>query len=271
MSVESSTVASADGTAIAYERSGRGPTIVLVGAALSDRSDTKRLAALLADRRTVVNYDRRGRGRSGDAATWSPAREIEDLDALIAANGGMASLFGSSSGAVLALDAAAALGDRVRSVVAYEAPVIVDDRRPPVPVDAIERVEGLVAAGRPGDAVRYFQRVVLGAPWVMTATMRLMVPVWRQLVAMAPTIPYDLRLLDGLQSGAPLPADRWSSLRAPALVMVGGKGEPFMQTGSEALARALPGARHEVLPGAHHATPIMKPAALMPSLTEFFA
>lgn len=272
MNIEQATVTSKDGTTIAYERSGTGPTVVLVASALSDRSDTKRLAALLSEHFTVVNYDRRGRGRSTDADTWSPEREIDDLEALIDANGGTAYLFGSSSGAVLALDAAGALGTRkVRRVFSYEAPVIVDDRREPMPSDAIDQVDTMIAEGKRGKAVGYFFRTAFGASGFMIAMTRVMVPVWSKMVAMAPTLPYDLRLLDGLQSGAPIPPDRWSRVQVPALVMVGEKAEPFMETGSAALANALPDSRREVLPGGHHGTPVTKPAALVPALTAFFA
>src|SRR5687768_15982802 len=102
------TVTSRDGTEIAFERSGAGPAVILVASALSDRADTRKLAGLLAPHFTVINYDRRGRGASGDAAGYAVEREIEDIAALIDYAGGSASLFGSSSGAVLALRAAAA-------------------------------------------------------------------------------------------------------------------------------------------------------------------
>src|SRR6478735_2858270 len=124
------TVISADGTTIAYERSGRGPVVVLIAQALSDRKDLRKLAGLLAASHTVVNYDRRGRGGSTDAGEWAIAREVEDVEALMDAHGGSAALFGPSSGAVLALDAAAALPEKVTRVVAFEAPVIVAVPRP---------------------------------------------------------------------------------------------------------------------------------------------
>ncbi|WP_020014590.1 alpha/beta fold hydrolase [Promicromonospora sukumoe] len=262
------TVTSADGTTIAYERAGSGPVVVLVAQALADRKDNRGLARLLAASCTVVNYDRRGRGASTDAGDWSPQREIDDLDALISAHGGSAALVGASSGAVLALDAAAALPGAVTRVAAYEAPVIVDDRRPPVPRDLGDRLAELVRAGRAARAVSEFNRVALGAPAVMVAAMRLMLPAWRAMVAMAPTTVYDARLCVGLQDGTPLDAARWGTTSVPVLVMVGGKGEPFMRSGSEALAGAL-GARHAVVPGAHHGTPMMKPAALLPELEPF--
>ncbi|MGO2931888.1 alpha/beta fold hydrolase [Microbacterium sp.] len=263
-------VKSADDTEISFERSGQGPTVVLVAQALSDLRDNRRLGALLADSCTVVNYDRRGRGNSGDAGAWSVAREVEDIEALVDAHGGTAVLFGASSGAVLALDAATALSEKIVGLIAYEPPVIVDDRRTPVPRDLAERLEELLRDGRASDAVREFNRVALGAPALMIWAMRAMVGPWRTMVAMAPTTVYDTRLCMGLQDGKPLSTDRWKALRAPSLVLVGSKSEPFMQSGTRELA-ALTDAGHETIDGAHHATPMMKPAALIPALRSFLS
>lgn len=261
-------VTSADGTAISFERSGDGPVVILVAQALSDLRDNRRLAALLADTRTVVNYDRRGRGGSRDAGGWSIAREIEDIEALIDAHEGRAVLFGASSGAILALDAAAALPEKVGGVIAFEPPVIVDDRRAPVPRDLADRLEQLVDEGRGADAVREFHLVALGASPFLTGAMRLMVGPWRAMIAMAQTAVYDTRLCAGLQDGMPLSRDRWGGLQARALVLVGSKSEPFLHSGTLELA-SLIGARYATIAGAHHATPMMKPAALMPSISAF--
>lgn len=263
-------VVSADGTTISYERQGEGPVLILVAQALSDLRDNRRLAALLAEGHTVVNYDRRGRENSGDAGGWCIAREIEDIEALIDAHGGWAVLFGASSGAVLALDAAAALPEKVASVIAFEPPVIVDGRRAPVPRDLADRLQQLVDEGRGSDAVREFNRVALGASPFMVGAMRLMLGPWRTMVAMAQTAVYDTRLCAGLQDGTPLAADRWSDLTVPSLVLVGSKSEPFLQTGTRELS-SLIGARHETIEGAHHATPMMRPAALIPSVASFLS
>jgi len=263
-------VMSADGTEIAYERHGNGPVVVLVAQALSDLRDNRRLAALLADGYTVVNYDRRGRGNSSDAGAWHVAREVEDIEALIDVHGGRAALFGASSGAILAVDAAAALPEKVAGIIAFEPPVIVDDRRAPVPRDLADRLQQLVDEGRGSDAIREFNRVALGASPFMIGAMRLMVGPWRTMVAMAQTAVYDTRLCAGLQDGAPLTADRWSGLRAPSLVLVGSKSEPFMHSGTRELS-SLIGAHHETIEGAHHATPMMKPAALIPSVVSFLS
>ncbi len=263
------TVTSSDGTTIAFERSGSGPVLVLVAQALSDRRDNRKFAALLSESFTVVNYDRRGRGASTDAGQWAVAREVDDIEALIDAHGGTALVFGASSGGVLALDAAAALPSKVAGVVVFEAPVIVDDQRPPVPRELADRIAGLIGEGRRSQAVTEFMKTALGASGFMVGATKLMVPIWRSMVAMAPTTVYDLRLCAGLQDGQPLTTSRWEGLGAPVLVLVGSKGDAFMRTGAAALAAHL-GAEHEVVAGAHHATPMMKPSLLQPTVEGFF-
>lgn len=256
--VDRTTVTSRDGTPIAFETSGSGPAIVLVGSALADRTDAKRLARHLSSEFTVVNYDRRGRGASGDTPPYSPRREIEDIEALITATGGSAAIFGSSSGAVLALDAAQALGSAVTGLVLFEPPFIIDASRPPVtPTERAELAER-VASGKRGDAVKTFMVDQLGMPRPMVAVMRLL-PSWSKLTSMAHTLVYDGTIIEGLQVGDPLPPDRWSEVDAPTLVVTGGKSEPFFAVGADALARLLPNARHEVLPGANHGAVVAAP------------
>ena len=113
------TATSKDGTLVAYERTGTGPVAILVACALADRAGTTGLAKSLAGHFTVVNYDRRGRGKSTDTQPYAVEREVEDIDALIGASGGSAFVFGSSSGAVLALEAASKLGSKVTKLFLY--------------------------------------------------------------------------------------------------------------------------------------------------------
>lgn len=266
--IQSRTVTSADGSTIAYDLSGSGPVVVLVAPALADRSDHRRLAALLAQDHTVINYDRRGRGRSTEVSPWSPDRELEDLTALVDAHGGSASLFGASSGAVLALDAANSLAGRIERVVAFEAPVIVDDGRSPVPRELSQQLERLVREERRGQAVTQFMRVALEAPAAMVFAMRMMVPAWRQMTAMAQTTAYDVELCAGLQDGAPIPEDRWKSVGVPVLALVGQKSKPWAHAGTKAVA-AVTGGRALTASGAHHGTPTMQPQVITTHLREF--
>jgi pimeloyl-ACP methyl ester carboxylesterase len=243
---------SADGTRIAYEVSGSGPALVLVDGALCQRSmgPTRPLAKLLASRFTVHGYDRRGRGDSGAGGTpYDPDREVEDLAAVIEAAGGHAHVFGSSSGATLALRAAQA-GLPIDRLAVYEAPYIVDDTHAPNDPDLPEQVESLVDADRRGDAVRLFLRTV-GAPGPMVAVMRLL-PVWRKLTAVAHTLPYDLRLVIDHQQGRPLPDGLYDAVSQPTLVIAGGKSPQYLRNAEAAVAAALPDARLETLPGQTH-------------------
>ncbi len=260
------TVNSSDGTTIAFERSGEGPPLILVDGALSYREgggSSRPLAARLAQRFTVYSYDRRGRGESGDTAPYAVEREVEDIQALIREAGGSAYLYGISSGAALALEAAAC-GTGVTKLALYEPPFIVDDSRPPVQPDYARKLNELLAAGRRGDAVRLFLREV-GLPSIVVALMRFM-PAWSKLKAVAHTLPYDFATLDGNQAGNPLPAERWGAVTMPTLVVVGGKSPAWFHHGTQALADVLPNAQHRVLDGQTH---MVKPKALAPLLAGF--
>ena len=263
------TARSKDGTRIAYERVGDGPPLILVDGALSDRSGSLNgpLAMLLAPRFTAYTYDRRGRGGSGDNPPYAVEREVEDIDALVDAGVGSASLFGISSGAVLALDAAARHPAKVTKVAVYEPPFIVDGSHAPMTPDYLSRLAGHVSADRRGDAIRVFLTEGTDVPgWVVT--LMTFFPMWKRMKALAHTLPYDAIAMVGTQSGAPLPADRWAALTAPALVVDGGKSPAWMHNGVQALVDLLPHAEHLTLEGQTH---IVKPAVLAPVLADFFA
>ena len=262
------TVTSKDGTAIAYDQAGNGPPLVLVDGALNSRAFGLNgpLAAVLADRFTVITYDRRGRGSSGDTPPYAVQREIEDLAAIIDAPGGQACVYGISSGDGLALEAACAVHAKVAKLALYEPPFVVDNSRPPVPADAVQQVTGLLARGRRGAAVKLFLREDAQVPAMGVALMPLM-PAWGKLKALAHTLPYDLTIMAGGQQGRPLPPGRWAALTAPTLVMAGGKSPAWLQNAAQALAHALPGASHRTLPGQTH---IVKAKPLAPVLADFF-
>ena len=265
-----STVQSKDGTSIAYEKSGKGPPLILVSGALSSRADGARLASLLAPSFTVVNYDRRGRGDSGDAKTYAVAREIEDIAALVEQCGGSASLFGSSSGAVLALEAANALGAKIPAQVLFEPPFIADASRPPIPADFTKRIAEMVAADRRDEAVSVFMVEAVGVPEAMVGKMKA-APMWAKMEKLAHTLPYDLAIMAGLQSGNALPANRWKSVTARALVVDGEKSDAFLRSAAQRLSEVLPTSKRRTLEGQDHSAPSMAPQALVPVLVEFLA
>lgn len=262
-------VTSRDGTTIAFERSGDGPPVILVAAALSDRSDTRKLAALLAPHHSVVNYDRRGRGASGDTPPYALDRECEDIEALVKEVGGSALLFGSSSGAVLALEAAAR-GVGVERLALFEPPFVVSEQQVAKAADLAARVGEALGAGRRGEAVALFMNRAVGVPTAGVWMMRLMRRTWGNLEAMAHTIPYDLTIMDGYRQGGPLPAERWASVAVPTLVLDGAKSPDHLRAAAAALADALPNAQHRTLEDVSHASVVMAPKKLVPTLERFF-
>jgi pimeloyl-ACP methyl ester carboxylesterase len=261
-----STVRSADGTTIAYTRAGQGPPLILVDGALCSRSfgPMPKLAEQLTPHFTVYTYDRRGRGASGDTKPYSPDREVEDIQALVALAGDTAYLHGTSSGAALALEAAKH-GPSITKLAVYEPPFIVDATRTPMSDDWLPRLRHLVADGRNGDAVKMFMRFV-GTPALLTAVMPL-TPVWGKLKAVAPTLPYDLTITHDHQRGTPFAPGEWADVKAPTLVAAGGKSPAWMTNATRALADSLPDATYRTLPAQNH---MVKAQAIAPVLTEFF-
>jgi pimeloyl-ACP methyl ester carboxylesterase len=265
------TVASADGTTIAYDRTGTGEPLVLVGGTFSYRrySGQVKLAGLLSERFTVFSYDRRGRGDSGDSAPYAVQREIEDLAAVIGAAGQDAHVWALSSGAVLALEAAAA-GVPIRKLAVQEPPLVVGpaDRQPPG--DLHKHVSDLIDAGNRGEAVRYMMVDGMGAPAFVPAMLRLIPGAWKKLTAVAHTLPYDTRLLEGYQAGRPLPAGQWAEATMPTLVMCGARKESpdFLRHAAAAVAVALPDARLVERRGLGH-TKALNTRVIADVLTEF--
>jgi pimeloyl-ACP methyl ester carboxylesterase len=259
-------VISRDGTRIGYDKAGQGPPVVLVDGAMCYRASgpMKPLAKLLAPHFTVYTYDRRGRGESGDTQPWSVKREVEDIAALVRDAGEPVFVYGISSGAVLALEAADG-GVPIRKLALYEAPLMVDASRPPLGDDFLPRLQGLIAENRRGEAVKMFMKAV-GVPAIGIFVMRLM-PVWKKLTAIGHTLQYDLGMTTPYQQGRPLPAGHWPGASMPALVMDGGKSPAWMRNAQAAIAHVLPRATARTLPGQNH---MVTAEAIAPSLIEFF-
>jgi pimeloyl-ACP methyl ester carboxylesterase len=261
------TVTSADGTTIAYETKGDGPAVLLVQGALGFRAWDPLTGAvadqLAASGFTTLYYDRRGRGESGDTPPYAVQREIEDIAALLAAAGGTAHVYGLSSGAILALRAAAELPGLTR-VVTYEPPFIVDDSRPPLPDDYVEQLDRAVAEGRRGDAVTIFMTRAVGVPEEYLGGMRAD-PSWTTMESVAHTLAYDGRVCGTTMSGKPLPTEL-ARVTVPVLAVAGGNSEAFMRDGSRALADLLPHADYVELPGQDHA---VAADALVPVIVPF--
>lgn len=247
------TVRSADGTAIAYDIAGDGPALILVGGAFSFRryKSWVQLFELLAPRFRVVSYDRRGRGESGDAAEYAVEREIEDLSALVQAAGGSAHAFGMSSGGVLALRAAA-VGVPIERAVVYQPPFAVDASGHLPPPDFGPRLRALAVSGNRGATAGYFMREGMGAPRVLIGLLRVARPIWKNLEAVAHTLPYDYAVMGETVHGKPLTREPWASIATPTLVVDGGKSPASLRGAADALAGLMPNAERCTLSGQSH-------------------
>jgi pimeloyl-ACP methyl ester carboxylesterase len=252
---------SRDGTAIAYERTGDGPAVILVSGAMSTGATVAPLAVPLADRFTVVSYDRRGRGASGDTKPYAVAREVEDLAALIDAVGGEASLYGHSSGGALVLQAAAS-GLPLRQVAVYETPYAVYEGGAKERAEYTDRLTEALEQGRRGDAVELFLRLTgLAEEMIQGARQS---PMWPGMEALAPSLAYD----DAVMGDGLVPNDLLASITVPVLSLGGGASPAWMREAARAVAEAAPRGTYRTLEGQTH---MVDPHALAPALAEFFA
>jgi len=255
------TTTSKDGTTLAFDRLGSGPPVVLVCGGSVDRMADAGIAQELSSDFTVYDYDRRGRGDSGDTLPYAIEREIEDIEAVMDAAGGSANLWGSSSGAALAMIATAS-GAPVTKLALWEPPYFLDpDARPPA--DQVEQYETMIAEGRRGDAAEYFMAKVVGMPPEFVADARSQ-PWWAGQEAIAHTLAYDARIMGDYL----IPTETASSVKVPTVVLAGGADMPFMRETAQALADALPDGEVRFLEGQGHN---VDPTVLAPALKEFFS
>lgn len=260
-------VISKDGTAIAVDRFGSGPALILVDGAMCSRAfgPMPPLAKELAAQFTIYHYDRRGRGDSGNGSAYDVQREIEDLAAVVQLAGGTAMVFGISSGAALAAEAARVVPG-IRRLALYEAPFVIDSTHAPLPPTFIADTKALVANNQRSAAVKKFMRYV-GTPALMVLIMPLL-PFWKKLTAIAHTLANDLEIIAPHHNGQPFPPGKWTSVAVPTLVMAGGKSPAYMQNSMRAWAKALGNAQHLTLDGQTH---MVKQSVLAPALIDFFA
>jgi pimeloyl-ACP methyl ester carboxylesterase len=252
----SAAAVSADGTVIAFTAWGKGEPLIIIDGATAYPAinpTNEEIGRLLSDDFRTYAYDRRGRGQSTDTKPYAIQREIEDIAALIDVAGAPATVFGWSSGAVLALDAAAA-GLPIARLALFEPPFVVDDSRPPLPADYVERLDAAVADGRPGDAAALFITASANMPAEMVDQVRNS-DFWPIMEAVAPTIAYDGRIMGTTMSGNPLPKDRWATVSVATLVMYGTGTFPSIIPAAHALADLLPTATVKPVEGENHGAP----------------
>lgn len=248
-------VHSADGTPIAFDRAGEGPAVVLVHGAFTDKTHPilYGVAAALAPWFTVFNYDRRGRGESGDTQPYAAEREVDDLMAVIGAAGGSAMVFGGSSGAALAVRAAAG-NPAITRVALWEPPYHVGESAPFLPDDFGEQLADLVSQGRRDEAAERFMVEAAEAPAGSGAG----------LAPLAHTLAYEAAVLG---PGNFLPVELLTKITQPVLVLNGERSPAWMREAGVAVAATVPGALHRVLEGQTHG---VDPTCLAPELLEFF-
>jgi pimeloyl-ACP methyl ester carboxylesterase len=260
------TVTSKDGTRIAYDQWGEGPVVILVDGALQYRAFDQGmvpLAELLAPHFTVIHYDRRGRGDSTDVQPYALEREIEDIEALIDESGGSASLYGISSGAALAMEAAIALPGKAKKLAMYEGPYNDDPVAQQVWRKYVNELRRLLDEDRKGDAVGLFMMLVGASPEDVAGVKQ--TPMWPLWEDIAPTLAYDH--IAALGEDASVPTEKAASVAVPTLVMDGSDSFPFMHTTALALANAMPKGQHYTLQGQTHE---VAAEALAPVLVKFF-
>jgi Alpha/beta hydrolase family len=247
------TVASADGTSIAYETFGTGPLLITVCGATCDRALMRPTAQALGRHFTTVNFDRRGRGDSADTHPYAVDREVEDIAALIDRIGGPAHLYGHSSGAGLVLHAVAA-GLPVDEFVLHDPPYSPDDESSREEARCYGRtVRSLLAQQRRADALETFCRLT-GMPEEVIDGMR-GTHRWAELTALAPTLAYDSAVMGDIENGGAVPEDVAARVPRPGLVLVGGESPPFMMEVARRLAHLLPQGRLHVVEGQGHVVP----------------
>lgn len=259
-------VTSRDGTSIAYDRTGGGPAVILVGGGLDDGSENAPLAPKLAEHFAVYNYARRGRGASGNTFPYAVEREIEDIDALVAEAGGSAHLFGASSGGALALEAAAA-GLTIDKLAVYEVPYGLATDWPQRWKAYVDELSVLLDRGRPGAALEHFMRFTGMSDEDIAGAKDS--PHWAGAVALAHTLAPDAACL---RDGSP-PTAQLAAITQPVLAITGSRpdgeadGPIDFERAAGAIAASIPQAEHRIVDDAGH---MVDALLLAPVLDEFF-
>ncbi len=262
----SSTI-SRDGTRIAFDRFGNGPPVILIHPAYGYRAFDPAMAELakqLSHHYTVFTYDRRGRGESGDTQPYAIEREIEDIASLISEAGGSPFVYGMSSGAALALEAADR-GLPISKLVLYEPPYIIDESRPAYPADYVQHLKRLVSSGRSSDAVLYAMSNA-GIPEFVIRQMMIQ-PIWESFESVAHTLVYDGEIMGETQRGRPLPVRFTNSVQVPTMVIVAAKAPVWARNSAEALVKVLPKGRLQTVEAEFHS---VVPQMIAPILDLFF-
>jgi len=260
-------VTSQDGTQIAYTKQGVGSPLILIDGAFCHRKfgANVKLPQHLTDHFEVITYDRRGRGDSGNSHLYQIEKEFEDLQAIINKIEGQPFVYGISSGAALALEAAKA-GLNFKKLIVFEAPYITDNSRSPLPENYLPNIQKLIKEKKDAETVKYFMKTGIGLPSFAVWMMQWM-PAWKKMKQIAPTLEYDTLMLRDYGSGKALNKKDWESIQMPVLVISGTKSEQWSQNAMKQLSEVLPNGKHLDLVGQNH---LVNPKVLAPHLIKFF-
>lgn len=256
-------VHSADGTSIAYARSGTGPPLLLVHGITGDHRRWAAVLPALESHFTIYAMDRRGRGRSGDAGAYSLSAEAEDIVAVIGAIGSSTALLGYSSEAICALEAATRTA-LVRQLVLFEPPIAIPPGRPMTPPAVLDQMGAQVAAGDHEGATLTFLRDVVRLPEAAITHAR-QDPSWPTRIATAPGTEREMRAVEGYLFAS----ERFAALAIPTLLLMGSTTAPHQRAAIDALAATLSNHQVRVLEGHGHMAPDTAPDLFVRAVVEF--
>lgn len=254
------TTVSTDGTPIAWWTSGAGPALLLVHGTTADHTRWEPMMPLLEPHVTVHAMDRRGRGGSGDAPSYSLDVEVEDLTAVVESIGGPVDVFGHSQGALYALEAALH-APGIRRMVLYEPPIEVA-----APPELRRRVASLVAQGRRDEAVTAFLLEVAGLTADQLERTRSL-PSWPARVAAAHTVLRE----EEVSAAYRFDPTRFARCAVPTLLLDGTESPPELREGTARVAAALPDARIARLEGHGHVAMLSDPGLVVREILAFLA
>lgn len=255
------TIQSKDGTTLAYDVYGSGPALLLITGATCFRSFEPVLydATTFAEQFTVYHYDRRGRGDSGNTLPYDPQREVEDIEAMIDAAGGSAFLYGHSSGAILALEAAIQLGEKVKKLVLYDASYVHNQTEQQEFRTLSQGLYTLLDNGNYDEAIRLFLQDI-GIPQEVLIDMQ-QSPQWPIMTALAPTLAYDTQLALNLP-----PLERASHLTTPTQIIIGENNPESIHEVARQLSGVIANATFIKLADQDH---MPDPNVVLPVLSRF--
>lgn len=251
-----------DGVEIVGAACGAGPPLLLVYGAMMEQRGWDRLLPYLNGGRTIVTYDRRGRGESGDSETYAVEREVDDLLAFAGALPRPFDVFAHSSGALLALQAAVR-GLGARRLVLYEPPLAAV-REPRLGVDLPGRIVALVEAGDRDAALDLFMREGMSVPASELPRLRES-PRWADQMRYVRTGAYDVTVTRSYV----LRREEVARISSKTLFLLGETSPAWMRRGVETFAVAVPGSRLEVLPGQGHNAQFTAPDVLAAAVNRF--